>query len=287
MNKFFKNLWEVIMYPVLYFGVQSTVTVIYMVIAVIFMIFNSVFSAQEMLQPDYMTNKLLSYININIVLIISVAVTFLFVLLLLKKEWKVNKFWDYKNLKVFSVILCVLLGVAFSFFIEGAISLFFEATQMTMPEQPIDGIIGNNLILELFSIALLGPILEELIFRGIVQKRLMKITKLPTAIILQAIIFGLIHLNILQSTYAFVVGIVLGLVYLWADSIWAAIAVHVVFNATSVIMYHIAGDTEIIEIDSIYFMIIFAAALIVSTLILFGLYKQRTVKKVVFNRWAF
>jgi membrane protease YdiL (CAAX protease family) len=92
---------------------------------------------------------------------------------------------------------------------------------------------------------LLVPFLEEIIFRGVVFDRLRKTTKLPVALVLQALIFGISHLNVLQGTYTFVFGIAVGLIYLWSGSIWAAVAVHIAYNLTSVIFSYLLGDAEV------------------------------------------
>jgi hypothetical protein len=60
------------------------------------------------------------------------------------------------------------------------------------------GFYGSTLVLELISSALLTPVLEELVFRGIIFSRLRRdLPQLP-AILLSSLIFAIVHWNIVQ-----------------------------------------------------------------------------------------
>jgi hypothetical protein len=93
--------------------------------------------------------------------------------------------------------------------------------------------VGNPVIF-FMATNLAAPIIEEVIFRGIVLERLRKIKmNIWAALVIQALIFAAFHIGGVQMTYTFFLGIILGLVYLWSGSVWAAIIVHFVFNVMS------------------------------------------------------
>ena len=75
---------------------------------------------------------------------------------------------------------------------------------------------------------ILGPIAEEILFRGLVLRSLRPYGK-KFAIVVSAILFGLFHGNLLQAPFAFVVGLVLGYVALEYHIGWA-MALHVMNN---------------------------------------------------------
>lgn len=87
-----------------------------------------------------------------------------------------------------------------------------------------------NVVLALLATCVLVPIMEELIYRGVVMGELRQITKDGTAIFLQAAIFGLIHANFIQSVYAFVLGLVIGYIYYKTKSLHMSILSHMLFN---------------------------------------------------------
>ena len=94
---------------------------------------------------------------------------------------------------------------------------------------------GSTLVLELISSALMTPILEELVFRGILFTRLKSmIPKIP-AIVVSALIFAAVHFNIVQFIYAFLLGIVLAILMDQADHVYPAIIGHITANLIAVL----------------------------------------------------
>ena len=75
---------------------------------------------------------------------------------------------------------------------------------------------------------ILGPIAEEILFRGLVLRSLRPYGK-KFAIVVSAILFGLFHGNLMQVPFAFVVGLVLGYVALEYSIGWAVV-LHVMNN---------------------------------------------------------
>ena len=103
----------------------------------------------------------------------------------------------------------------------------------------MENIIGNNgLFLSLVIVALIPAILEETVYRGIFYNEYRKVNPLK-AIFLSAFLFGIIHLNVNQFTYAFAMGIVFALTIEATDSILSTMIIHFFINATSVMTLHV------------------------------------------------
>jgi len=79
-----------------------------------------------------------------------------------------------------------------------------------------------------------APVVEELVFRGLILRGLEPYGK-RFAILVSAILFGLFHGNMVQSPYAFVVGLVLGYTAMEYSVVWAMV-LHMINNM-------ILGDT--------------------------------------------
>lgn len=94
---------------------------------------------------------------------------------------------------------------------------------------------------------LFAPVLEEILFRGIVQKGLInKGVKPMNAILISAFTFGVFHLNPWQSVNAFLLGLVLGVVYYKTKSLLMPILLHAFNNFISAYML-LNGNTESIS----------------------------------------
>ena len=90
----------------------------------------------------------------------------------------------------------------------------------------------------------MAPIFEEIIFRGIIQKGLInKGVKPWKAILMAAIVFGLVHGNPWQFVGAVLLGSVLGLVYYKTKSLLLPILLHAFNNLCSAMLIFYA-DTE-------------------------------------------
>ena len=89
---------------------------------------------------------------------------------------------------------------------------------------------SKYLILFLIYVCLLGPILEEIIFRGFILKSMQKYGNL-TAIIVSSILFSMFHLNLVQFVNPVLMGIVLAFIAIKSKSIVPSIIAHI-FNNT-------------------------------------------------------
>lgn len=81
------------------------------------------------------------------------------------------------------------------------------------------------------SIVVVGPLAEELVFRGIIQTRLLRAMPPWTAVVLQAVLFGIIHGTPIQIVYALLLGLALGFLRSRTGSILPGFAAHAAFNA--------------------------------------------------------
>ena len=81
----------------------------------------------------------------------------------------------------------------------------------------------------LIFIAILAPILEEIVFRKLICRRLLPLGE-GYAIILSAIIFGLCHENFFQFFYALGVGLILALIYVKTGKLIHTITFHAIIN---------------------------------------------------------
>lgn len=68
---------------------------------------------------------------------------------------------------------------------------------------------GGGLFFEVLGVGILIPVAEELLYRGIVYGRLADWLGIPAAIVVSALVFGGLHMNLVQFIYAFLLGILL------------------------------------------------------------------------------
>ena len=85
-------------------------------------------------------------------------------------------------------------------------------------------------------VVILGPICEELAFRGVTFGYISRSLPFQAANIFQASLFGIMHMNITQGIYAFFLGLFLGEIYYHSGNILLNIFLHMGFNAISLFL---------------------------------------------------
>ena len=106
-----------------------------------------------------------------------------------------------------------------------------------------------DLIVNLIIMAIIPAIGEELFFRGFLQKSLISITKNQhIAVLITSFLFSVIHFHLDGFFPRFMLGILLGYMFLWSGSLWIPILAHFTNNAIAVIIsYPSFQSFEIIQ----------------------------------------
>lgn len=127
-------------------------------------------------------------------------------------------------------ILCFLINVAVS-------SLFSGILAFTGYRYPYGSSETNyelwNFFVQVFLVAMLPAFCEEFMHRGIVLQGIKHIG-FKKAIVISALLFGLLHFNINQVAYTFVIGLILGFVAVVSKNIYPAMIIHFTNNFISV-----------------------------------------------------
>ena len=95
----------------------------------------------------------------------------------------------------------------------------------------------SNGLTSVITVCILAPVLEEMLFRGIMLRSFLRQYRRPHAILASAILFGVAHLNIYQFPGAVLIGIFSGWLYERTRSLWPCILLHAAFNSAVMWMY--------------------------------------------------
>ena len=151
--------------------------------------------------------------------------------------WKEDRFWKKSVLAchgrmsvgVFAVLACLCMAA------QLVNSLWIAGLELVMNQfdrsvsQILESVSGQSDTFSMFLYAsILAPLSEELIFRGYILQSLRPYGK-KFAVVLSAFVFGIFHGNLLQTPYAFLMGLVLGYVTVEYHIGWA-VALHVFNN---------------------------------------------------------
>lgn len=150
------------------------------------------------------------------------------------------------------IVPIVMLGIALSFFVLCVLGL------LPIPESILKDYVESSskitsgvMIIRIFSVVILAPIAEEIIFRGLVLSRLKKAMRPSVAIIISSLLFGLVHGQALWIGYTFIAGVLFAIVAESLKSVSASILLHMSFNAVSLL-----GDINFSNLQMIIVVLI-------------------------------
>ncbi|MBQ7906946.1 MAG: CPBP family intramembrane metalloprotease [Clostridia bacterium] len=167
------------------------------------------------------------------------------------------------------IISSITLGAASLFVVNYILSLL----SLVLPSEWYDALaelpMGNfqeNQVVAFLSVALLAPLCEEIVFRGLIAKVLG--TRVPTwlAVTISALAFGLVHNSSgpLAIFYATAMGILFGWLFFRTKSLVPCVLAHATFNIVSFFSDKINPD---------FFMMITYASFIVIFISIFNIIK--------------
>lgn len=109
-----------------------------------------------------------------------------------------------------------------------SIGLYVRQNSVPLPESV------SGIVLYMINFVLIAPVLEELVFRGIVMQSLRPYGD-GFAVVISALVFSLLHLNILAMPYAFLGGLALGYFVLRSGSLVTGMVLHLFNNLFAVV----------------------------------------------------
>jgi membrane protease YdiL (CAAX protease family) len=95
---------------------------------------------------------------------------------------------------------------------------------------------GGSIVVTIILVGILGPIAEEVFFRGFVLPGLIKRFGIGRSLLISSLVFGLFHIDPGAIVPTFALGLALGWVYLKTGSIWPAMFAHGLHNTVAVLV---------------------------------------------------
>ena len=187
-----------------------------------------------------------------------------------------------------SLALLLVIGVSAQFFVGGIleiVELLFPEAMAEYSELMEDTSVGVFAIVSALSIAVLAPINEEIVCRGVMfeyamramspgwnaidgaRYRAVSARAFWIANALQALAFGVLHMNLIQGSYAFALGVLEGWVFWRTGKLRYAMLLHFALNASS---YLVEPLYPLLSVVPTGFVIVLAAVMCAAGIREFG-----------------
>ena len=195
-----------------------------------------------------------------------------------------------KNAKFMPVIIIGGFGICL---FGNIITSYFDAIvqavfgfNMNIPQMPETPRSVTGILLFYLSTAVVPALIEEMALRGIVMQTLRRYGDL-FAIICSALIFGLMHCNLMQIPFAIIAGVAIGYAVVVTESVWTGVIIHFLNNAFSVTVsivddFYGLQSTEYVICNAAFYFIIAIGGL--CTFIYFKKYSKPLKKTKLVNQ---
>lgn len=242
-----KRIWRLI-YPGLTYLV---ICFIIEVIAAVWIAFSTVAKYDAGTLNSEMNSIINSMLEqtISIVLelqVLAATITLPFLLLYYRRDRNrekiLNQVQTFTAVPLWQYLLAIVLGM--SACLAGnnlvAVSGLYQVSDYSEISEMI---YGGKLAVEIVGLGIIVPLVEELIFRGLMYRRMREYLNVSTATVFCSLIFGFYHGNLVQGVYAFCLSLLMIYVYERFHTMLAPILFHVAANLLSIF----ASETGFLE----------------------------------------
>lgn len=201
----------------------------------IWVLFSPVFDIEQM---DEQAQSMLVLLTTGFVYLLYIVFFFLWLQRLKDRSGYGEK---KRNIGGKDILCLVLLGIVLQFVVSvllGLILPFFPETNAAYQEL-VENLVPGNSLLSFVITGLLAPIGEEFIFRGVTISLMEEEISFGWINLMQAFLFGVYHMNLVQFIYAFAIGMILGLVLKKYRNLKACIIVHGTINILANVLSYI------------------------------------------------
>ena len=192
---------------------------------------------------------------------------------------------SFKKANVWTCLLCAFSGIVaclgFVLLIEGVFGNMFDAIGL-LPKpgesfEPPNDTVGYY-FLNLLLLGIMPAICEELVFRGMIFQGLKERFKPFTSVILTALLFALMHQNIIQFIYPLILGFVLTVVMDKTNNLIYPMLIHFFNNFTTITLDFLIRNGAFLGMAWWLYLLAFVVAFVTAA-IFFVIYKFYLVKK--------
>lgn len=160
----------------------------------------------------------------------------IFSLLMSYKKLGYRELFNSSSNSMASIVLTLTLPIFLT--VGGGVFWISEITNLLTLYFPVDEgeysifdrFMGSGVV-SVLVICVIGPVIEEMLFRGIILRGFLANYTVQKSIILSSVLFALYHMNLYQIPVAFILGCFLGWLYARTRSLWPCIVAHISYNA--------------------------------------------------------
>ena len=269
-----RNIWRAIYPFLIFFGLTFFVVFAASVGYGGYMGARAVLDGAEILDTEEMSERTEAFIEENFIpmQLVASAIGILVFGLMWQEIRKKLPQYDGTRLRALAAVLSVVIFAGLNYVMVSVFGLVDIDRFFPTYEEHALSYLGGSFIVRLLLIGIVGPIAEELLCRGVVFNRLEAWMPTWAAVLASSTLFGVMHINLFQILYTFVVGLALCILYVRFRNLWIPIIGHVAFNSANILFLELIDGTAAEEIG-LALMLVLSPFLVAAGIVLM---KKRT-----------
>lgn len=256
------KIWR-ILYPLgIYFGITQVVSFVSGFLIMISIYYESMKRGMEINVKEISAQFSDKLIQNGLYITLIAAIITIPILLIFYKKDKKRSYFSHEvsaKIKVNDLVVIMLLAVSSCALFNGLVTIANLEQYSKMYQQVNKIIFDSGIIIEILAAGIFAPIVEEILFRGILYKRLKEYINPFAGIIISSLLFGIYHFNLVQAVYAFCVGCVFGYLMEKYKSIKVPILAHIVANMISILLSEVKSINRLYKNPSVFIGVLIVA----------------------------
>ncbi len=210
----------------IFYVIMNAAVMISVLVQVVVTVLNALLSGQGAFDEALLEQMIVPIFTNGWGYILTYAIGFVVLLLWKKPQFCFREIWQKKSgmrLGTILTLLCMMTAMQALFELGAELmQWFFGLFGMEFDNSVVTDSVDLNSFSMVFYMGILAPVGEEVLFRGLLLRWFRPYGK-KFSVLATALLFGLFHGNLLQSGFAFCVGLILGYVTVEYSMGWAIV----------------------------------------------------------------
>lgn len=134
-------------------------------------------------------------------------------------------------------VLCFLGGGILNLLWSGLLSEMQIQQHFSNAVQ--EALFAGEMAVQILAMGILVPVTEELIFRGLIYRRMRKLLPYAQAVVLGALLFAVYHGNVIQMVFAFPMAVIISVIYEKGGLFCYPVLFHMGCNLTAIMINYL------------------------------------------------
>lgn len=239
MKNFWKSIGKAALYFLVYFIMQAAVSGVYSMV-VTTKLTMEMMGADASLDMELLTAKVMDIVMpqaMTLTLISSILTLLILGLVFLIRKKNFLEETSIRSMPVSGIVPVALAAVGFNIVVSKLLQIIpFPESWIESYQQNSSMIGAGNMAVAWIATVIVAPILEEIVFRGLIYTRLKQGMAAVAAAVIASLLFALSHGTIVWGIYTFLLSMILIWTFERFQSLTANICFHFFFNLTGMVL---------------------------------------------------